>query len=92
MTLSDKYKIEEDRYNLTLYQKRIVKEGDNAGKVNWVSIGHWSPSLKGRSQLYQKVINLEISDTEKQELQQILDLIRKVSAEIMEGGFLNKNL
>lgn len=89
MVLSDKYEIKEDKYNIMLSQKTIITKtgrasSDNVGKYKWTIIGHYPPTARGREQVYRKVINLEISDHEKQTLQEILNTLDKVGGEIKE--------
>lgn len=84
MILSDKYKLEEDNYNLTLSKKTIIQKGDNAGDIKWIAIGYYSPTLEGRVQVYNKLINLGISEEEDQGLENIIEIIKKAEEDIRE--------
>lgn len=54
------------------------------------SIGWYSRSHKGRNQLYQRMFNLEISNSEKQDLQTILDIVNSFQDQIEDFFGSNK--
>lgn len=89
MELSNKYTIKEDQYNLTLYETVDVEtrvKGKRTGNVEKKErcVGYYSPTAKGRVQIYNRVLNNEISDKEEQSLQEILTIVNKTSEEIYE--------
>lgn len=88
MNLSEKYTIREDNFNITLSELCMV-ENKVDGKLSGTFtekprvIGYYSPTAQGRVQLYQRMIANEISDLEKQGLQDILDVVQETSDNIM---------
>lgn len=87
MILSDKYIITEDTMQITLTERYLADEkvdGELTGnKVQREKvIGYWSNSATGRKQLYNKMLNLGISQSEKQGIQEILDIVQKMSDQV----------
>ena len=88
MNLSEKYTIKEDNFNITLSEIRMVEnkiDGKLSGTFTEKSlpIGYYSPTAQGRVQLYQRMLNTEISNLEKQGLQDILAIVQETSDNIM---------
>ncbi|QXN60195.1 hypothetical protein KUA24_128 [Vibrio phage HNL01] len=87
MILSDKYIIVEDRMNITLSERYLVDEKvDGVPTGNKVKrekvIGYYSPTVKGRTACYQRMMSCEIADSEKQDLQNILEVVQKMSDQV----------
>ena len=94
MLLSDKYVVKETPEQITLYEviernvygedKKPTGETKKAEKL----LGYYSNSAKGRSQAYNRLINSEISSSEKQDLQEILEIVRRCEEKVKEfwGG------
>lgn len=90
MILSEKYKVVEDTMNITLYEmvkKNVLDgQGEPTGEVKVTDKfkGHFSVTPLGRSQCYSKLINCEISDSEKQGLQDILDIVKRCEEQVVD--------
>jgi hypothetical protein len=87
MILSDKYRLKEDRYNLHLEAFKAGGEPAPKGKLTadrWVLMGHYPKGSRGRKIVYNRLINLEISDLEKQTLEEILQVVETTSEQVIE--------
>lgn len=90
MKLSDKYVVKEDTMNITLYslvERDVLDDKKNpTGETKIVEKleGSFSTSSVGRSQLYSRLINCEISSLEKQTLQEILDTVKRCEEQVIE--------
>ena len=87
MELSDKYVVKEDLFNIVIYKKISVEkkiDGKPSGmfEEKLRCLGYYSPTVKGRVQAYGRVLNTEISESESQTLQEILDITKKTEKEI----------
>jgi hypothetical protein len=93
MILSNKYRIDEQSEQLVLiemYQSPEKVDGSLTGVMidKERTIGHWSRANVGRNQLYQRMLNLEISGSEKQDLTTILEIVNGFQQQIEDffGG------
>lgn len=80
MILSNKYRIDEQSEQLILielYQSPEKVDGELTGVIldKEKTIGFYSRSNKGRTHLYTRMLNLEISKSEKQDLTTILEIV-----------------
>lgn len=87
MILSNKYRIDEQSEQLVLiemYKSPEKVNGELTGNMidKEKVLGHWSRANVGRNQLYQRMLNLEISSSEKQDLQTILDIVNSFQSQI----------
>lgn len=58
-------------------------------KIQWKTVGYYPISVQGRIQVYNRVINLEISDLEKQGLKEILEAVNNIAISITKGHTLD---
>lgn len=87
MILSNKYRIDEQSEQLVLiemYKSPEKVDGELTGNMidKEKVIGFWGRANVGRNQLYQRMLNLEISSSEKQDLQIILDIVNSFQLQI----------
>lgn len=93
MILSNKYRIDEQSEQLVLiemYQAPEKVDGSLTGVMldKEKTIGYYSRTNKGRNQLYQRMLNLEISGSDKQDLTTILEIVNGFQQQIEDffGG------
>lgn len=90
MLLSNKYRIVEDTAQITLFQletKDVLDSNKNPTgetKVVEKGLGFYSRTPAGRTSAYNRIINCEISDNEKQTLQDILDTVKRCEEQVKE--------
>lgn len=95
MILSNKYRIDEQPEQIVLIEKYQSQQKVD-GKLTGVTIdkertiGHFSRSIVGRNQAYNRLMNLEISNGEKQDLQTILDIVNSFQDQIEDFFGSNK--
>lgn len=95
MILNNKYRIDEQSEQIVLIEKYQSQQKVD-GKLTGVmidkerTIGHWSRANTGRNQLYQRMLNLEISNSEKQDLQTILNIVNSFQDQIEDFFGSNK--
>lgn len=88
MILSEKYKVVEEKTQITLYElvpKEVLddnKEPTGAVKITEKLLGNYSRTTTGRKQAYARVINCEISEADT--LQQILDAVERCEQQVVE--------
>lgn len=78
MILSEKYKLEETDGQITLKELyQVTEKVDNVETGNFVTkertLGYYGHH--GRVQLYRRVLNMEISKSEKQDIKTILGIV-----------------
>ncbi len=93
--LSDKYILKEDNYNINLYEivdVRVKEDGEFTGEIvkKEKLVGHFSTSGMGRKQIYNRMINSEISNLEVQSLESILKVVEDTSKQILDWFEENK--
>lgn len=93
MILSNKYRIDEQSEQLVLiemYQSPEKVDGKPTGVMidKEKTIGYYSRTNKGRNSLYQRMLNLEIGGSEKQDLTTILEIVNSFQQQIEDffGG------
>lgn len=90
MILSEKYKVVEDTAQITLFllETKDVLDADKkpTGETKLVEkgLGFFSRTSQGRAQAYNRLMNYEISDLEKQTLQGILDAVKRCEEQVKE--------
>lgn len=90
MLLSNKYRIVEDTAQITLFQletKDVLDSNKNPTgetKVVEKGMGFYSRTPAGRASAYNRIINCEISNNEKQTLQDILDTVKRCEEQVKE--------
>lgn len=89
MILSNKYIIKEDSLQITLiekYQSKVKESGKYTGETTAKerTLGYYSNSPTGRSQCYTRVINNEISELEKQTLENILNTVQRCEEQVKD--------
>tara|TARA_B100001105_G_scaffold89898_1_gene71541 strand:+ start:123 stop:410 length:288 start_codon:yes stop_codon:yes gene_type:complete len=90
MLLSNKYRIVEDTAQITLFlleTKDLLDSDKNpTGETKIVEkgLGFYSRTPAGRTSAYNRIINCEISDNEKQTLQDILDTVKRCEEQVKE--------
>tara|TARA_B100001105_G_scaffold148940_1_gene119435 strand:- start:5751 stop:6038 length:288 start_codon:yes stop_codon:yes gene_type:complete len=90
MLLSNKYRIVEDTTQITLFlleTKDVLDSNKNPTgetKVVEKGLGFYSRTPAGRTSAYNRIINCEISDNEKQTLQDILDTVKRCEEQVKE--------
>ncbi len=88
--LSDNYHFEETGDQFILREKYLSDVKDSDGNltgeqvVKMKSPHYYMNNSKGRVQMYNKILNFEISKDEEQSLERMLEITEKVSGEIME--------
>ena len=82
----DKYRVVEDSYNFSLEKYRESKEKPDGSmsQPGWVNIGYYNTSAQGRVQVYNKLINLGVSELEEQTMENILTVVGDVSDKILD--------
>lgn len=89
MILSDKYIVKEEKTQITLYEliHKDVLDGEEkpTGEVvvKEKLLGNYSRTTTGRKQAYTRIINCEISENEKQSLQEILDTVKRCEEQVV---------
>ncbi len=81
MTINEKYKIESDEMNVTLYEKYISKEGKNEGKPQWKPVsyhGNLEMALKS-------LVDKEINGTGLKDIETVVAKIQELKSFIEEG-------
>ncbi|CAH9014518.1 hypothetical protein VPH5P1C_0220 [Vibrio phage 5P1c] len=90
MLLSNKYRVVEDTAQITLYllETKDVLDSDKkpTGETKVVEkvLGFFSRTAQGRVQAYNRLINCEISGSEKQDLTAILDIVSRCEEQVKE--------
>ena len=87
MILSDKYIVVEDTIQITLfekYMKAVKKDGKETGEFveERKLLGNYSRSAEGRAQAYNRIINCEISGSDKQDLRYILEIVSRCEEQV----------
>lgn len=91
MILSEKYKLEETDGQITL--KELYQ---SAEKVDGVETGNFTTKERtlgyyghhGRAQIYRRMLNMEISNSEKQDIKTILEIVEGFEEQC--AGFFGK--
>jgi hypothetical protein len=82
------YRLREDNYNLTLEEfhqggnKLRTKEG--VSKDRWVVIGYYPPTLNGRIQVFNRLVNLGISELEVQSFENVIETMERIESGIYD--------
>lgn len=90
MLLSNKYRIVEDTTQITLFllETKDVLDSDKnptgETKVVEKGLGFFSRTSQGRAQAYNRLMGCEISDNEKQTLQEILATVKRCEEQVKE--------
>ena len=77
------YTLKVDRYQFSLYENVVIKEGDNAGKTREQLIGHW-PKLE---QLAERLYHLELSKSDASTLDEMLTVMKATRQLIKTAGW-----
>ena len=90
MLLSEKYKVVEDTTQITLFllETKDVLDSNKNPTGETVKkeklLGNYSRTAQGRSQAYNRLMNCEISEVEKQTLQDILDTVKRCEDQVVD--------
>ena len=88
MLLSNKYRVTEEKSQITLYElvTKDALDGNKkpTGETKVVEklLGNYSRSASGRAQCYNRLINCEVSEAET--LQEILDTVKRCEEQCIE--------
>lgn len=80
MLIGDKYKVESDELNVTLYELYTPKRGKLAGRSDWRGIGFYG-TLKGA---IDALVNKEINGTGLKDLQDVYKKIEELKGTLIK--------
>lgn len=89
LLIDEKYSITTDRYNFIVNERKVHKEGKNAG-VEYTQEISYHPTLE---KAFEKYVSLRINDSNCQTIAEVVELLKQIRDEIANSSdIINEKL